>query len=454
MTPLIKTFFTVALIIVFPTSLIAQQKPRAARSRTAKAGRAANAPTVKISAQDLTLMVAALNMSPAALSEFAASKPRRESFIKTLREVFAVAGEAKAKGTAADPEVKLQLTMSSAFIIAREYGKKRQAAGATTYEQVISKEDITAFLNEPGQESNFQTFLQDFERNRPRSQQGASSMSDAQRENLKRQWASVMIGNRKGLVAGVDKERATQLMIMEQHARLLAGAYFQKLSDSLKATEPEIDAYLTQHPELDPQKTRARAEDVLTRLRAGENFAALAKQFSSDTSNKDQGGDLGWFGRGRMVKPFEDAAFALRPGELSGIVETQFGFHIIKLEERRVGTSARGTSTEEVHARHILISAGTPGRRPQSPREQARIAVEEEKRNSIIDGIVKRSRVKIADDFVVDLPGTTPTPSGPSATTGNTDEGNASPAASASPTSGVRQSPRRTPGKQKRKGKS
>lgn len=446
MTTFTKVLFTVALIIVLPSSLVAQQKRRAPRPRASKAQGAANAPTVKLSSEDLTLIVAALELPPDSLSELVASKPRRAALIKSLKEVLSVADEAKATGVADAPEVKTQLTLASAFIIAREYGKRRQAAGATTYEQVIPKEEVAAFLREPGQDANFQTFLQDYERTRPQSQQD-TLLPDDQREDLRRQWASVIIGNRKGLAAGVDKERATQLMIMEQHARLLAGAYFKTLGDRVKATEPEIDAYIALHPELDPQKARAKADDVLRRLRAGEDFAALAKQFSSDPSNKETGGDLGWFGRGQMVQTFEDAAFALKPGELSGVVETQFGFHIIRLEERRTGTSARGTSIEEVHARHILISMGMPGSRPQPPREQARAAVQDDKRDKIVADIVRRSRVQIADDFEVELPVVAPIPSvGAPGASGSTDERKSS-----SPSrSSRRKSPRRTPGRRGR----
>lgn len=75
-----------------------------------------------------------------------------------------------------------------------------------------------------------------------------------------------------------------------------------------------------------------RASQVLELARSGEDFAELAKQFSEGPSGP-QGGDLGSFTRGRMVKPFDDAAFALNKGEISDIVETQFGFHIIKLEK-------------------------------------------------------------------------------------------------------------------------
>jgi len=71
------------------------------------------------------------------------------------------------------------------------------------------------------------------------------------------------------------------------------------------------------------------AEEILARAKKGEDFAELANAYSDD-GDGEGGGDLGFFGRGRMVKPFEDAAFGLKPGKISGIVETQYGYHIIK----------------------------------------------------------------------------------------------------------------------------
>lgn len=79
---------------------------------------------------------------------------------------------------------------------------------------------------------------------------------------------------------------------------------------------------------------RARAAEVLAKIRAGGDFAALAREHSED-STAAQGGDLGFFPRGQMVKPFEDAAFALAPGAVSDVVESNFGFHIIRCAEKR-----------------------------------------------------------------------------------------------------------------------
>jgi len=80
---------------------------------------------------------------------------------------------------------------------------------------------------------------------------------------------------------------------------------------------------------------RAQMEPILERARAGEDFAALAKEFSEDSGTRANGGDTGFFPRGTMVAPFEHVAFSLDEGEISDPVDTVYGVHIIKLEERQ-----------------------------------------------------------------------------------------------------------------------
>lgn len=82
------------------------------------------------------------------------------------------------------------------------------------------------------------------------------------------------------------------------------------------------------------EKVRARAQQLLARIRKGEDFAKLAKENSEDKGSAGRGGQLDDFARDQMVTPFEQAAFALKPGEVSDVVETPFGFHIIKLVAR------------------------------------------------------------------------------------------------------------------------
>lgn len=71
------------------------------------------------------------------------------------------------------------------------------------------------------------------------------------------------------------------------------------------------------------------AKEILEKIKKGESFAKLAEQYSIDGSRR-RGGDLGFFPKGMMVKPFEEAAFKLNKGEVSGLVKTEFGYHIIK----------------------------------------------------------------------------------------------------------------------------
>jgi peptidyl-prolyl cis-trans isomerase C len=125
--------------------------------------------------------------------------------------------------------------------------------------------------------------------------------------------------------------------------RALRDAYFDS---SIRNAVPEADAkkvYEEKISQIKPeQEVRARhilvetedeAKAILERLKKGEDFATLAKEKSKDSNA--EGGDLGFFTRGQMLKPFEEAAFALDVGKISDPVQTQFGWHVIKVEEKR-----------------------------------------------------------------------------------------------------------------------
>ena len=125
---------------------------------------------------------------------------------------------------------------------------------------------------------------------------------------------------------------------------------------------------------------REQMEPILERARAGEDFAALAREFSEDSATKGNGGDTGFFYRGTMVPAFEQAAFALQPGDVSDPVDTVFGVHIIKLEERQ---EARLLPLDEV-------------------REQLRDHVREEKMEAAVDA--KVDELRAAADVQVLIP--------------------------------------------------
>ena len=132
----------------------------------------------------------------------------------------------------------------------------------------------------------------------------------------------------------IQKEVYAKVTISRQELE----SFFRKhrddyAEDSVHARHILIAVPPNASPE-DDAKARDRAKTVLAKARKGDDFAQLAKQYSEDP-NKDKGGDLGELARGQTVKPFEDAAFSLKPGEISDLVRTTFGYHIIKVEEKK-----------------------------------------------------------------------------------------------------------------------
>ena len=89
----------------------------------------------------------------------------------------------------------------------------------------------------------------------------------------------------------------------------------------------------------DEAAVRAQAEDLLKKARAGADFADLARRYSEDEGSAPNGGDLDYFGRGRMVPEFDAAVFVMEPGQISDLIKTDFGFHIIKLVDKKAGTT-------------------------------------------------------------------------------------------------------------------
>jgi peptidyl-prolyl cis-trans isomerase D len=130
----------------------------------------------------------------------------------------------------------------------------------------------------------------------------------------------------------VDKVRET-VTVPDADAQAF---YTQNMPQYQTPAEVRASHILLKTEGKDENAVRAQAEEVLKKVKSpGADFAALAKEYSEDDSNKDKGGDLDYFGKGRMVPEFEAAAFAMKPGEVSDLVKTSFGFHIIKVVDSK-----------------------------------------------------------------------------------------------------------------------
>ena len=361
--------------------------------------KASHASAINLSADDMSLIAA--DQAPQIRMRLASDEGSRKDFVKNIRELLAVAEEARAKGFANRPDVKRQLELMRAFIISQIQAKEQgQGQGQAQGQGQVTQAEIESFFKEPGQEDRLKQFIADARSRNP--MMAGQEISPEQMTEIRTQLGQVLIGERRGVAAGLDQQRKTQLQLMLQQSRLLASMYEEEvLVKAAKPSQAEIDTYVKAHPEeqvharhiliatksaempteqggggLEKPAARAKAEEVLKRVKAGENFENLAKEYSDDGS-KQNGGDLGWFGKGRMVPEFENAAFALQPGQTSEIVESQFGFHIIKNEGRRTGDPERASQE-----------------------------VAQEKEKKLIEEIVKRQsgHITIAENFAVQMP--------------------------------------------------
>jgi len=202
-----------------------------------------------------------------------------------------------------------------------------------------------------------------------------------------------------------DEQRAIRYLVVET----------AKLRRLLPVDEEELIAYYDDHrdeflqseqanarhilirivpdaTEEDGAEAEARANGVATIARQGAEFSELAAIHSEDPGSKDNGGDLGWFGRGRMVKEFEDAVFSAKPGEIIGPVRSQFGYHIIRVEAFRPehqqpfeeveehirSRVVEGRATAEAEARATVLASRLGTEQPETEAEWQAIADEDE----------------------------------------------------------------------------
>jgi parvulin-like peptidyl-prolyl isomerase len=362
--------------------------------------------TVKLTARDMQLIFQEL-VPPQQQQQIASDPEERKKLVADIKKLLAVANVAEQEGYAEHAELKTQLAFQLDRALNDAYRKKNPDAKVTD-------EEINAYyLSHP---KDFDDFLQ----GNPRAAQQAQG---PQREELKKQLGEFKVIAERARKDGMEREDLTRLQILLTRSQALAGAYLgdlQKNADKLVA-DGDVEQYYKDHPAdfdeirvrhilistqpkpdaeeepgpkdakdskdkkpadkpktLTKDEARKKTQDLLDRARKGEDFAKLATENSDDPGSKDKGGEYDFFARGKMVPEFDKAAFALKPGEISDLVETQFGFHIIKLEERR--TAASPDADEKV-------------------RQQIMEKLKQEKIEARIEEITSASEVVVPEDF-------------------------------------------------------
>ncbi|MFL6213997.1 MAG: peptidylprolyl isomerase [Blastocatellia bacterium] len=331
---------------------------------------------------------------PPQQAQIASSPDEKKKLIDEVRKLLSVAAFAESEGYAQRPEVQQQLALQTDLGLNEAYRKKYP-------DTKVTDEDINAYYQ--AHPSEFDNFLQ----SNPQFQQRAQG---AQRDQFKKQYGEFKVVADRARQEKLDQDEAARLSMLIKRADALNNAYLgelEKNADKL-VSDDEVEKYYKEHqgefeevhvrhilistqppppgPDakkgeqpkaLSKEEARKKAEEALAKARKGEDFAALVKQYSDDPGSKDKGGEY-TFSKGQMVPEFEQAAFALQqPGQISDLVETQFGYHIIKLEERKGGA---GSSDPKV-------------------RQQIVAKLKKDKIDAKIDEITKNSKVSVPDDF-------------------------------------------------------
>lgn len=402
-----------------------------------------------------TLLADVQKTNPMALKRLAEDPENKEKQLKGLKEMMAFASQAQREGLADEVANKQELENIRAEVLAatydREINKDKgpmppfgfigedqvKAFWENTAPRTPARGGLGAFLDKIGlgekvdtraPEDEFNDFLnakiEILKATNPEMKD--REISEDEKTQARDFFAKTRIYkaefDQKAAAGELSKEfiNKANLQVKLQQASFLSRLYSDKAAEKLKVSDEDIDKYISEHPELNPAEKRAKAQSILDRAKAGEDFAALANEFSEDPGNKgaDGAGKGGLYSdvpKGRMVAPFEAAALALDAGQVSPeLVETDFGFHIIKLE-RKLGPTPKKEKKEGEPAapegdtydvRHILISTGAkdpddPTAREMPVKDYVRTKLEKERQDKLLEEIVASNGVTIAEDFTI-----------------------------------------------------
>jgi parvulin-like peptidyl-prolyl isomerase len=370
----------------------------------------------KISKEDMEFLLK--DASPMMLKRLEEPEVRKQQ-IDNLKQMLALASAARNEGLAKDDKIQSELEDIRTQLIAVNYDREiNKDKGPMPPFGFIGEDRINEYwAGNPSREAEFKKFF---------DTKVALAKEDGQIENdrepseddikqAREYFAKTRIyaeeAEQKMNEMSPDFKRKVDLAVKLQQAQYLSRLYAKKvLVDKTKVTDEDVQKYVAAHPELDTAAAKKqKAQEVLDRIKKGEDFATLAKEFTEDPGSKDKGGLYENVTEGGgFDKTFESTALSLQPGQVAdNLVETPFGYHIIKLEKKGPETKGPdGAPKQTYDVRHILFSTmvkdpDNPTARDMPLKQYVQSKLEEEKEKSVLDEIVAKNPVEVAEDFQI-----------------------------------------------------
>lgn len=346
-----KAFMKLVLTLVIAASMLATQS----------CAFFSKSEFVEITSDELAAL--AESLSEPQKRQLAQNKVARDQLIGQFKTPFALAQAAEAEGLHKTDQFKQEVAFATDRLLATEYTRRNP-------DTTLAKEEKDAYLNaNMGKFDSFFTFI---------TREAKQAPSDNDKEMMRDQWSEIMIRADKGRLAGIEKEPGFKVQLKIGKASVLANAYSKSLGDKLKMTAEEKKRYVAEHPEADIDKIQQKAQALLARVKNGEDFEKIAKEFNED-STKDTGGELPWFDKEGKVdgqpvvdEPFVKAAFGLEKGGIGNeVIKTRVGLHLIRLDDKRIYDPSKDPKKTAAPTPPQAPNAQpTPSPTPQEPQEQ------------------------------------------------------------------------------------
>ena len=335
----------------------------------------------------------------------------RKQQVDNLSLLFAYSCEAIKRGLDREKTISIELKSIKSESIAVAYDRhvKKKMPGVPFGR--ITDAQVEKFYGVPKNVGEFGEFL---DAKLALLKQGNLEMADRdaseeERREARELFAKLKITEAEYLkaapVLGPKFRSRVALQTHMQQVQFLARTIVETVVAQATASDAEIDQYITKHPEFETSKKRELASKLLERAKAGEDLAGLADQYTDDPGNNGadgskHGGLYSGMAKGIFVPPFENAALSLKAGELyPSLVETDFGYHIVKLEKL-----TGGPDDVKYDVRHILISTGIkdpvdPSGRETPLRVFVKTTLETDKETVISQRILAANPV-VVEDYV------------------------------------------------------